>query len=38
MLPEAYGVNVTATMAAVGIKLQWPPRDKTYQIALAGLI
>lgn len=34
--PEAMGVNVTATMAAVGIELEWPPVNVAYQIALAG--
>jgi hypothetical protein len=34
--PEAMGVNITATMADIGIYLQWPPVDKTYQIAMAG--
>ena len=35
-VPEATGVNVTATMASIGIQLQWPPRTVTYQVALAG--
>lgn len=34
--PEALGVNVTATMAAAGVELEWPPRTKTVQVALAG--
>ena len=34
--PEAQGVNVTATMEKVGIRLEWPPEKVTYQIALAG--
>lgn len=34
--PEGAGVNVTATMEKVGIILQWPPVDTTYQIVLAG--
>lgn len=33
--PEAQGVNVTATMKKVGIKLEWPPRILAYQVALA---
>ena len=33
--PEAMGINVTETMAQIGIDLEWPPRTKTYQIALA---
>ena len=35
--PEAAGVNVTATMKMVGIELEWPPRSRTYQVALAGM-
>lgn len=34
--PEAKGVNVTATMLSLGIRLEWPPRDVAYQVALAG--
>ncbi len=34
--PEAMGVNVTATMAVVGIILEWPPVRVAYQVALAG--
>jgi len=34
--PEACGVNVTATMASVGIVLQWPPQTLVYQVALVG--
>lgn len=33
--PEAHGLNVTATMAAIGRILEWPPREKTYQVAVA---
>jgi len=36
MCPEATGVNVTATMAAVGIHLEWPPIVYAYQVAVAG--
>ncbi len=35
-VPEAHGVNVTATMAQVGVRLQWPPQDVAYQVALVG--
>jgi hypothetical protein len=35
--PEACGVNLTDTMALVGINLEWPPKSKTYQIILAGI-
>jgi hypothetical protein len=34
--PEALGLNVTATMRMIGIDLEWPPREFTYQVALAG--
>ncbi len=34
--PEAMGVNVTGTMMSIGHMLQWPPRTKTYQVAIAG--
>ena len=35
MIPEAHGVNVTATMRLLGIKLEWPPKRWAYQVALA---
>jgi len=34
--PEAYGVDVTATMKNVGIELEWPPKRFAYQVVLAG--
>jgi len=34
--PEACGVNVTATMASIGVVLEWPPKTVTYQVALVG--
>jgi len=34
--PEAAGVNLTATMKNIGIRLQWPPRDYSYLIVLIG--
>lgn len=34
--PEAQCVNLTDTMKAVGIELEWPPRKYAYQIVLAG--
>jgi hypothetical protein len=34
--PEACGVDITATMASVGITLEWPPRTYAYQVALIG--
>jgi hypothetical protein len=37
MCPEACGVNITATMAKLGIHLEWPPVNWTYQVALAGM-
>lgn len=36
--PEAMGVNVTGTMWSIGHMLQWPPRTKTYQVAIAGTL
>jgi predicted metal-binding protein len=35
--PEACGVDVTATMKSIGQYLEWPPRTKTYQVAIAGI-
>jgi hypothetical protein len=35
-IPEARGVNVTATMQSIGIELEWPPRIIAYQVALLG--
>lgn len=37
LYPEATGVNIQATMAQVGIELEWPPRKVAYKIALAGI-
>lgn len=34
--PEAYGVDVTAAMASIGIDLEWPPERFAYQVALVG--
>lgn len=34
--PEACGVDVTATMASIGVHLEWPPRKLAYQVALIG--
>lgn len=34
--PEGAGVNMTSTMATVGINLEWPPTQIAYQIALIG--
>lgn len=36
--PEAMGINITETMAQAGIKLEWPPQNIAYQIALAAVI
>ena len=35
MVPEAMGVNVTATLARVRVHLEWPPEKWTHQVALA---
>ncbi len=34
--PEGAGIDVTATMASVGINLEWPPVSAAYQVALVG--
>jgi hypothetical protein len=34
--PEACGVDVDATMASLGAKLEWPPVSLAYQVALVG--
>ena len=34
--PEGCGVDVTATMAQIGITLEWPPQKYAYQVALVG--
>lgn len=37
--PEALGVNITKTMQnSCGIELEWPPRNRVYQVALLGKI
>lgn len=36
--PEGMGVLVTNTMRQVGIELEWPPQNVTYQIAFAGIL
>lgn len=36
--PEAMGVDVTATMAEVGIILEWPPRKIVRKIAFIGTL
>ena len=35
--PEAMGVNVTATMKNLGIKLEWPPETVVYKVAIIGV-
>ena len=35
--PEAMGVNVTATMENIGIKLEWPPKKITRMVYLVGV-
>ena len=35
--PEASGVDVTATMASIGVELEWPPNQWAYQVALVGV-
>jgi hypothetical protein len=36
--PEGMGVNVTATMKSIGVELEWPPRQTTRLIYLAGVL
>ena len=35
-VPEAYSVDISATVIGYGIKLQWPPKDYVWKIAFAG--
>lgn len=35
--PEAMGVNVTATMKSIGVELEWPPKNITRVIWVAGV-
>lgn len=35
--PEAMGVNITETLANVGIELEWPPKQIARQVALLGV-
>ena len=35
--PEAMGIEVTKTLEMVGINLEWPPVNFSYQVALAGV-
>ena len=37
-IPEAHGVNVTATMKTLGVELEWPPKTVTYQVAIAAML
>ena len=34
--PEGNGVDITATMASIGIRLEWPPLKIARQVVLAG--
>lgn len=34
--PEGAGVDVTCTMAQIGVELEWPPVNVAYQVALVG--
>jgi hypothetical protein len=36
--PEAMGVDITSTMSSIGIELEWPPKNITYQVSIAGVI
>ena len=35
--PEAMGVNVTATMKNLGVKLEWPPETVVHKVAIIGV-
>ena len=35
--PEGSGTNLTETMKQININLEWPPKNYTYQIVLAGI-
>lgn len=35
--PEGMGINVFKTMANIGIDMEWPPQNISYQIAIAGV-
>lgn len=35
--PEAMGLNVTATMKGIGVTLEWPPKNTTRMVYLAGI-
>jgi predicted metal-binding protein len=35
--PEAMGLNVTETLANVGVAIEWPPVNVTLQVAFAGV-
>lgn len=35
--PEAMGLDVTATLAALGVDLEWPPKTRAIQVAFAGV-
>jgi hypothetical protein len=37
LVPEAHGLNVTATMKSIGIELEWPPKTVAYQVAIASV-
>jgi hypothetical protein len=34
--PEANGINVTATMSAAGVCLEWPPEETAHQVVMFG--
>jgi len=36
--PEGMGINITETMKQLGVELEWPPKNKTYQVALAYIL
>lgn len=36
--PEGMGINVTATMKQIGVSLEWPPKQTTRLVYLAGVL
>lgn len=36
-VPEAMGVNVTATMWGIGVELEWPPETIVRKVAIVGV-
>ena len=37
-IPEAHGCDVTATMATLGVSLEWPPQTTTHHVAMVRVL